>query len=105
MGYAAYTLPDGTKAGYVVEAPCDAEGCDTPIWRGLDALCGSRPGENEPGSYGCGRWFCTAHQWADEHDCKFPEYGTWSADEMQRCYLVKGHDGHHRDDWGKSFTT
>lgn len=105
MGYAAYVLPDGTEAGYGVEAPCDAKGCDTLVWRGVDALCGERPGENEPDESGCGRWFCTAHQWADEHDCPFPECGTWSADEMQRCYLVNGHDGPHRDDAGGIFTT
>ena len=46
MGYAAYVLPDGTEAGYGVEAPCDAKGCDTLVWRGVDALCDVSRGDH-----------------------------------------------------------
>ena len=94
MGYAAYVLPDGTEAGYAVEKPCDAKGCDTLVWRGVDALCGERPGENEPGEAGCGGWYCSAHE---VHSCEFPECGAWSADETVTCSRVRGHEGEHRD--------
>ena len=104
MGYAAYVLPDGTEAGYAVEAPCDASGCDTLVWRGVDALCGERPGENEPDHFGCGRWHCAEHQREAAHDCEFPSCGVWSADEIESCYLVEGHDGPHQNMDGINFT-
>ena len=103
MAYAAYVLSDGTEAGYGVEAPCDAKGCDTLVWRGVDALCGERPGENEPGEAGCGRWHCSAHQPHEDHGCAFPECGVWSEDETEVCLLVRGHEGEHRDRAGFEF--
>lgn len=103
MGYAAYVLPDGTEAGYAVEAPCDASGCDTLVWRGMDALCGDHPGENKPGDSGCGLWFCTVHQWYGDHDCDYPACGMWDEDEMQSCHLIDGHKGAHRDMDGAAF--
>ena len=104
MGYAAYVLPDGTEAGYGVEAPCDADGCDTPVWRGVDALCGQRPGENEPGEAGCGRWHCGAHQPHEDHGCEFPECTAWSADETMTCHLVDNHEGARESLDGETFS-
>lgn len=63
MGYARYTVilnGETIDAGYDVPDICHQDGCSTVIDRGLDFLCGERPGDNEPG-HGCGRYFCNAH--------------------------------------------
>jgi hypothetical protein len=62
MGYAHYEVvrKDGIRieAGYAVEDTCNQDGCNAEIDRGLDYLCGARPGGDE---YGCGGYFCGEH--------------------------------------------
>ncbi|MFB7763553.1 hypothetical protein [Streptomyces xiamenensis] len=59
MGNARYDVVrrDGLviPAGYDVKGPCERPNCNTEINRGLDALCGDRPGIPE---HGCGGYFC-----------------------------------------------
>lgn len=94
MGYGSYILPDGREAGYMVDATCDKDGCETEIDRGLGYLCGRFPNghrdDNEPG---CGNYFCLEHQ--DAHDCPNPdgvppdEYGDWEWQHAEG-WVLKG---------------
>lgn len=102
MGYAAYTLPDGREAGYAVESVCDADGCAEEVWRGMDALCGDRPGDPRNDEVGCRRYFCPDH--ADDHACTHPACGLYPADEGESCHLPAGHEGTHADPEGHTFT-
>lgn len=70
MGYAFYTLTDGREAGYTVEAPCDLNGCEATITRGLDHLCGGGSRLDNQSEPGCGDYFCPLHQ--RRHDCPTP---------------------------------
>lgn len=104
MGYMFYTLPDGREAGYGVEATCDVEGCEKTVWRGYDALCGESPeGRREANEYGCGFYFCSAHE--SDHGCVNPACSVHSYDGYGYCELPKGHPLPHLDvDYGEEFT-
>lgn len=103
MGYAHYTLPDGREAGYGVEAPCDKDGCEKDIDRGLGYLCGQDPeGWRSADDPGCGNYYCEPHKY--DHDCANQECGKHSADGTLYCERIDAHDGPHRDPQGDEFT-
>lgn len=57
MGYAIYEA-QGRQCGYEVQAPCDQEGCEVIIDRGLYYMCGTSPwGDTDS----CGGFFCDQH--------------------------------------------
>lgn len=57
MGWGHAGRFNGREIGYMVEAPCDEDGCDERIDRGLGCVCGSMHGGEE----GCGGYFCGKH--------------------------------------------
>lgn len=57
MGY-GYYIYDGKECGYLVEAVCEAEGCQIEIDRGLAYACGGEPGEDADF---CNGYFCLQH--------------------------------------------
>ena len=96
MGYGLYTLPDGRKAGYGVEAECDGANCTKQIDRGLGYLCGQNPdGWRDADEPGCGKYFCDEHLHA--HDCPKQDCGKHAADGNATCDLLVGHNGPHKD--------
>lgn len=105
MGYAYYVLPDGREAGYGVTALCDADGCKVQIDRGMGYLCGEMPdGYRDPDEPGCGRYYCGAHEF--HHSCPKEECGVYPSDDeesVEPCYLIKGHEGPHKDQSGLFF--
>lgn len=52
------TDSEGRNIGYVWEAICDHEGCETEIDRGLGYACGGMHGEDE---HSCEKYFCGEH--------------------------------------------
>lgn len=58
MGWGTGTNAQGRDVGYMVDAVCDADGCDKQINRGLAYVCG---GMHDGGEYGCGNYFCDQH--------------------------------------------
>lgn len=97
MGYGYYTLPDGRKAGYAVEARCDNPGCGEVIDRGLSYLCGLHPeGYRDVDEPGCGGYFCMTHLYElPGHDCPHPPCHEWGDGKEMPCTLVRDHDDDH----------
>lgn len=58
MGWGSGTNKDGREVGYMIEAVCDKDGCETKIDRGLAYVCGDM---HDGGDYGCGKYFCLEH--------------------------------------------
>lgn len=68
MGFSEYTLSDGRRAGYAVDAQCDHPDCHAEIHRGLAYLCGTYPNCGEDvDAVGCGDYFCYDHRYL--HHC------------------------------------
>lgn len=59
MKRSRFILPSGKEAGYLVDAICEHPGCNVPIDRGIDYLCGSEPGDQRGTS--CEGYFCLKH--------------------------------------------
>lgn len=58
MGWGSGFNLEGREVGYLIDATCDLDGCDTEIDRGLAYVCG---GMHDGGEHGCGRYFCAQH--------------------------------------------
>ena len=71
----------GRPIGYAFRAPCDFEGCETEIDRGLAYACGGMHGDDDPhGS--CEGYFCGGHLYG--HGCDPEPLGEPPADEAPK---------------------
>ena len=64
MGWGYAVEADGREIGYMVDATCDADGCEAEIDRGLGYACG---GWHGAGERCCERYFCHEHLY--DHGC------------------------------------
>lgn len=62
MGYGYYHNVEGRECGYLVEATCDHPGCDVPLDRSYDYLCGTTDRIHSTEAPGCGGYFCPSHR-------------------------------------------
>ncbi len=58
MGWGTCVNSEGRDCGYMIDAICDFDGCESEIDRGLAYVCGDM---HDGGEFGCGRYFCYDH--------------------------------------------